>query len=68
MTALPPTIGLPAHFEILGWAPGEREPAYARDLETIHAQASPLRIRVDRAATRAQVFPRRIRVDEAPTR
>jgi hypothetical protein len=68
MTALPPEIGLPARLEYLRRTHGERKAACGRDLEAIHAQASPLRIRVDRTATRVQVFPRRIRVDEAPTR
>jgi len=52
MNAPPTAIGLPACFENLGRTSGEREAAYARDLETARGQADALRIRADEAATR----------------
>ena len=51
MNASPPVIDLSARFEDLGRALGEREAAYARDLETARGPAEALRIRVEKAAT-----------------
>jgi hypothetical protein len=52
MNAPPPAIGFPARFENLGRTSGEREAAYALDLETTRGRAEALRIRVDEAVTR----------------
>jgi hypothetical protein len=68
MNAPPPATGVPTRLEDLGRTPGEREAAYARGLETIRAQVSPLRICVDETGTRGQAFPRWIRVDGVATR
>ncbi|MEE8164091.1 MAG: hypothetical protein V3T64_00835 [Myxococcota bacterium] len=51
MNASPPEIDLAARFEDLGRTLGEREAAYARDLETARGPAEALRIRVEKAAT-----------------
>jgi hypothetical protein len=52
MKASPPAIDRSAGLEDLGRTLGEREAAYARDLEVARGQADALRIRVDEAATR----------------
>jgi hypothetical protein len=51
MNAPPPAIDLPARLENLGRTLGEREAAYARDLEAARGQADALRVRVEEAAT-----------------
>ena len=68
MNAPPPVIGLLSGLEDLGPPPGEREAAYAGDLETARKRADALCVRVDETATRGRAFPRPIRFDEAATR
>jgi hypothetical protein len=52
MNAPPPAIDLPARLEDLGRTLGEREAAYARDLEVARGQADALRVRVEEALER----------------
>ena len=52
MNAPPPAIDLPARLENLGRTLGEREAAYARDLEAARGQADALRVRVEEALER----------------
>ena len=52
MKASPPAIDRSAGLEDLGRTLGEREAAYARDLETARGQADALRVRVEEALER----------------
>jgi len=52
MNSPPPAIDLPARLENLGRTLGEREAAYARDLEAARGQADALRVRVEEALER----------------
>ena len=59
MNAPPPAIDLPARLEDLGRTLGEREAAYARDLEAARGQADALRVRVEEALDRFHAAARR---------
>jgi hypothetical protein len=52
MNSPPPAIDLPARLEDLGRTLGEREAAYAPDLEVAREQADALRARVEEALER----------------
>ena len=59
MNAPPPAIDLSARLEDLGRTLGEREAAYARDLEAARGQADALRVRVEEALERFHAAARR---------
>ena len=59
MNASPPAIDLSARLESLGRALGEREAAYARDLETARGQAEAFHVRVEEALERFHAAARR---------